>query len=111
MERGIGSEGTRLDEWDDGVPETLRLGHELRFVLVAVGGGAVRVAREIAPRRIRYLETVAINCDPRVQEVDEFDHRVCLSPETGPFSDTGGSATTGGLLARAAEPALARIFD
>jgi Tubulin/FtsZ family, GTPase domain len=88
----------------------LRLGQDVRFVLVAVGGGGIRVAREIARRHIRHLETVAINCDPKVQSFDEFDRRVYLGPDSGVEGDTGGSPFVGGLLARAAEPALDRIF-
>jgi Tubulin/FtsZ family, GTPase domain len=87
------------------------LGRDVRFVLVAVGGGAIRVAHEIAKRRIRHLETVAINCDPKVQGFDEFDRRVYLGTDVGPEGDTGGSPTVGGVLARAAVPALDRIFD
>jgi Tubulin/FtsZ family, GTPase domain len=88
----------------------LRLGQDVRFVLAAVGGGAIRVAREIARRHIRHLETVAINCDPKVQGFDEFDRRVYLGPDSGAETDTGGSPFVGGVLARAAEPALQRIF-
>ncbi len=103
---------SRGDEiFDDGFYENLRLGHDLRFMLVCVGGGAVRVGREIARRHLRYLETVAINCDPHVQEVEEFDRRVYLGPESGTDSDTGGSVPFGASLARAAAPALERIFD
>jgi len=76
-----------------------------------VGGGAIRVAREVARHRIRHLETVAINCDPKVQSFDEFDRRVYLGPDSGAERDTGGSPFVGGLLARAAEPALDRIFE
>ena len=88
----------------------LRLGQDVRFVLAAVGGGAIRVAREVARHHPRYLETVAINCDPKVQGFDEFDRRVYLGPDTGADTDTGGSPFVGGVLARAAEPALQRIF-
>jgi hypothetical protein len=88
----------------------LRLGQDVRFVLAAVGGGAIRVAREIARRHVRHLETVAINCDPKVQGFDEFDRRVYLGPDTGAETDTGGSPFVGGVLARAAEPVLQRIF-
>jgi len=88
----------------------LRLGQDVRFVLAAVGGGAIRVAREVACRHLRHLETVAINCDPKVQGFDEFDRRVYLGPDTGAETDTGGSPFVGGVLARAAEPALQRIF-
>jgi hypothetical protein len=94
------------DSWESRV----RLGQEVRLVLACVGGGAIRVGREVARRRIRHLETVAINCDPKVQKFDEFDHRVYLGPDTGVDGDTGGSPFVGGLLARAAEPALERIF-
>lgn len=95
---------------EDGWSDHLRLGQDVRFVLVAVGGGAIRVGREIARQHIRHLETVAINCDPRVQGFDDFDRRVYLGPDTGADTDTGGSPVVGGLLARAAEPALERIF-
>ena len=88
----------------------LRLGTDIRFVLAAVGGGAIRIAREIARRHLRHLETVAINCDPKVQGFDEFDRRVYLGPESGADTDTGGSPFVGGVLARAAEPALQRMF-
>ncbi len=89
----------------------LRLGQDVRFVLAAVGGGAIRVAREIARKHIRHLETVAINCDPKVQSFDEFDRRVYLGPDSGAEIDTGGSPIVGGTLAGAAEPALQRIFQ
>jgi hypothetical protein len=89
----------------------LRLGQDVRFVLAAVGGGGIRIAREIARRHVRHLETVAINCDPKVQSFEEFDRRVYLGPDSGAERDTGGSPFVGGLLARAAEPALDRIFD
>ena len=92
--------------WDT----SLRLGQDVRFVLAAVGGGAIRVAGEIARHHVRHLETVAINCDPKVQGFDEFDRRVYLGPDSGADTDTGGSAFVGGVLARAAEPALQRIF-
>jgi len=88
----------------------LRLGHEVRLVLAAVGGGAIRVAREVARRRIRHLETVAINCDPSVHGFEDFDRRVYLGPDSGVETDTGGSPVVGGVLARAAEPSLQRIF-
>ena len=99
------------EEFEEGILENLKLGHDVRFILAVVGGGAIRVGREIARRHLRYVETVAINCDPRVQGLDEFDRRVCLGPESGAEGDTGGSSVVGGLLARAAEPALERIFD
>ena len=92
-------------------PSTLRLGQELRVVLVAVGGGAIRITREIARQHLRHVETVAINCDPKVQGFDEFDRRVYLGPETGEEVDTGGSPMVGGVLARAAEPALRNVFQ
>lgn len=88
-----------------------RLGHDLRFVLVGVGGGGVSVARSVARRRLKHLETVAINCDPRVQDFEEFDRRVYLGPDSGELRDTGGSPLVGGTLARAAEPALRTIFE
>ena len=92
-------------------PEGWRLGQDIRFVLVAVGEGGVRIGREVARRHIRHLETVAINCDPKVQGFEEFDRRVYLGPDSGEEIDTGGSAFIGGVLARAAEPALERLFE
>jgi hypothetical protein len=107
-ERIFGPETVLVEEaW----ASQLRLGQDVRFVLAAVGGGGIRIAREIARRHIRHLETVAINCDPSVQSLDEFDRRVYLGPDSGAEHDTGGSPLVGGLLARAAEPALDRIFS
>jgi hypothetical protein len=65
----------------------------------------------VARRHLPYLETVAINCDPRVQEFEEFDRRICLGPENGGLPETGGSAVVGGQLARSAEPVLQRLFE
>jgi hypothetical protein len=111
-ERSNGERGllNGTDPIEEGWEHHLRLGQDVRLVLTAVGGGAVRVAREVARRHVRHLETVAINCDPRVQGFDEFDHRVYLGPDSGADRDTGGSPFVGGLLARAAEPTLHRIF-
>jgi hypothetical protein len=99
-----------IDGLGDAWPNPLRLGHDVRFVLVAVGGGAIRVAGQVAAQRIRHLETVAINCDPSVQGHSEFDRRIYLGPDSGAEIDTGGSPVVGGVLARAAEPALERVF-
>jgi hypothetical protein len=101
----------RGDGFDPGVLENLRLGHDIRFVLVTVGGGAARIGREIARQHLRYLETVAINCDTKIQEFDEFDRRVCLTSEESTGDDTRGSPVAGGHLAREAQAALERIFD
>jgi hypothetical protein len=99
----------RTDDLDDGLVESLRLGQDLRFLLVCVGGGAARIGQEIIGRRLRYLETVVINCDARVQDLEEFDRRVYLGADGN--GDTAGSPVVGGHLARAAEPALERIFE
>jgi hypothetical protein len=106
QETMIGSVEGLGDAW----PHPLRLGQDVRFVLVAVGGGAIRVAGQVAAQRIRHLETVAINCDPNVQAHAEFDRRIYLGPDSGAEIDTGGSPVVGGVLARAAEPALERVF-
>jgi hypothetical protein len=103
--------GGNRDEDDGGLYENLTLGHDIRFLLVCIGGGAIRVGARVARRHIRYLETVAVNCDTRVQGAEEFDRQICLGPETGAEGDTGGSALVGGILARAAEPALTRLFE
>jgi hypothetical protein len=57
------------------------------------------------------VQTVAINCDPSVQDLEEFDRRVYLGPESGERADTHGSPSHGAQIARAAAPALERIFD
>ncbi|HTT26206.1 MAG TPA: hypothetical protein VMH90_04500 [Thermoplasmata archaeon] len=88
--------------------ENLRLGQDVRFLFVAVGGGGIRVGREVARRHPRYVETIAIHCDASVQGMEEFDRRITLEPHTG--DDPDGPAAAGSL-ARAAEPALERIFD
>jgi hypothetical protein len=106
LETVIGSVDGLGDAW----PNPLRLGQDVRFVLVAVGGGAIRVAGQVASQHIRHLETVAINCDPSVQGHSEFDRRIYLGPDSGAEIDTGGSSVVGGVLARAAEPALERVF-
>jgi tubulin/FtsZ family protein len=95
---------------EDGSEIRLRLGQDVRLVFAAVGGGAIRVGHEVARRHIRHLETVAINCDPRVADFEEYDQRIYLGPDSGADRDTGGSPVVGGVLARAAEPALQRIF-
>lgn len=107
---GVRGETIRSDDWEGGLVESLRLGHDVRFVVAVVGGGASRIGRQIARRHLRYVETVAINCDGRVQELDEFDRRVTLGTASdGP--DAAGSPSLGGQLARAAEPVLERIFE
>jgi hypothetical protein len=96
---------------DDPIIEMPRLGHDVRFVLAAVGGGAIRIGREVARRHLRYVETVAINCDPTVQDLEEFDRRVCLGPDSGEATHLGGSPSHSAQIARAAMPALERIFE
>jgi len=88
----------------------LRLGQDVRLVFAAVGGGAIRIGHEVARQHIRHLETVAINCDPRVEGYEEYDQRIYLGPDSGAEKDTGGSPMVGGVLARAAVPVLQRIF-
>ncbi|HKV90130.1 MAG TPA: hypothetical protein VJQ43_02915 [Thermoplasmata archaeon] len=102
----------RTDDVDTGLWEpSVRLGQDVRFLLVAVGGAGVRVGREVARRHLRFVETVAINCDPRVQETEEFDRRICLGADDGTTFGRPASAAAAGQLARAAEPALDRVFD
>lgn len=105
------SDERRNEILEAGVIDHLRLGQDVRFLLVCVGGGAARIGREIISRHLRYLETVAINCDPRVQDLEEFDRRVYLGPGFGTATDTGGSAHLGSRLGSAAAPALERIFE
>jgi hypothetical protein len=106
---GYGAAGAAEARGDAYAP-VLRLGQELRVVFVAVGGGAIRIGREIARQHLRHVETVAINCDPKVQGFEDYDRRVYLGPETGEEVDTGGSPVVGGVLARAAEPSLRNVF-
>lgn len=102
----------RTDEVDAGLWEpSVRLGHDVRFLLAAVGGGGIRVGREIARRHLRFVETVAINCDPRVADAEDFDRRICLGTDDGSSLGVPASAGAAGQLARAAEPALERVFD
>jgi len=105
-----GSEEGLGDDLFDG-QEPLRLGEDVRFLLAVVGGGAVRVGERIARRGVRHLETVAINCDLRVQEADVFDRRVYLGNDATAAHGTGGSVGAAGRLAHAAAPALDRLFD
>ncbi|MCI4344174.1 MAG: hypothetical protein L3J87_00910 [Thermoplasmata archaeon] len=107
---GWGRTRDAYDGTEVGGVETLRLGHDVRFVLAAVGGGAVRVGRIVASHHLRHLETIAINCDERVQSHDVYDRRVCLG-WNGSAEDTGGSPLVAAQHARAAEPALERLFD
>ncbi|MGP8077556.1 MAG: hypothetical protein ACLQD8_02550 [Thermoplasmata archaeon] len=108
--RGEPSATNVLEPGEAGWENRLRLGQDVRLIFVAVGGGAIRVGHEVARRHIRHLETVAINCDPKVEGFEEYDQRVYLGPDSGVERDTGGSPVVGGVLARAAEPALQRIF-
>lgn len=102
----------RTNEVDAGLWEpSVRLGHDVRFLLAAVGGGGIRVGREIARRHLRFVETVAINCDPRVADAEDFDRRICLGADNGSSLEVPTSAGAAGQLARAAEPALERVFD
>jgi hypothetical protein len=99
-----------FDPADAGWGNRPRLGQDVRLVFAAVGGGAIRIGHEVARRHIRHLETVAINCDPKVEGFEEYDQRVYLGPDSGADGDIGGSTVVGGMLARASEPALQRIF-
>ncbi|MCI4345692.1 MAG: hypothetical protein L3K07_02915 [Thermoplasmata archaeon] len=112
-ERGTQDErdATRTDSFEVGLGESLRLGHDLRFLLVCVGGGAARIGAAVLRKELRYVESVAVNCDPRVQGLEAFDRRVYLGTGTGELPDSLGSPHIAGQLAHAAEPALERIFD
>jgi hypothetical protein len=101
--------GVPEEPFDPAFLEGLSLGRDVRFVLAVVGGGAARIGRRIAERQLRYVETVAINCDPRVDDLTDFDRRVYLGDE-GAKGGTHGSPTVGGRYAQEAEPALERIF-
>lgn len=105
-ERGLEpGEFTGLEEIERG---PIRLGQDVRFLFVAVGGGGVRIGREFARHKPRYVEAIAIHCEPDIQGLEEFDNRVTLQadPTEEPEGPAGPSA-----LAKAAEPVLERIFD
>ncbi|MCI4363424.1 MAG: hypothetical protein L3K13_03865 [Thermoplasmata archaeon] len=112
-ERGRDDDGpaTRMDSLEVGLGESLRLGHDLRFLLVCVGGGAARIGASVLRKELRYVESVAVNCDPRVQGLEAFDRRVYLGSGTRDPPDSLGSPHLAGQLAHAAEPALERIFE
>ena len=102
----------RIDETsEESFFEVPRLGHDIRFVFAAVGGGAVRIGREVARHHLKYVETVAINCDLRVQDLEEYDRRVYLGSDWRASVDAGGSPHQGSEIARAAAPALERLFE
>jgi hypothetical protein len=102
----------RADEMvDDPFLEVPRLGQDVRFVLACVGGGAIQIGREVARHHLRYVETVAINCDSSVADREEFDRRICLGPGRSELPEVGGSPSHGAQLARAALPALERVFE
>lgn len=102
----------RADEIvDDPFLDVPRLGQDIRLVLVCVGGGAIQIGREVARHHLRHVETVAINCDNSVQDREEFDRRICLGSGRDDLTDIGGSPSHGAQLARAALPALERLFE
>jgi hypothetical protein len=98
-----------IDEGFGDAP-TLTIGRDIRFVLVCVGGGATRIGEDILARKPKHVESVVINCDARVPGLEAFDRRVCLGAGGSALPETGGSPAAGGQLARAAEPALDKIF-
>lgn len=87
------------------------LGRDLRFLLVSVGGGGIRVGREVARRHIRHLETTAVNCDRRVLEEKLFDKQIFFGNWLGEsLSDTGGSPAMGSAMAHASEEEFEEMF-
>ncbi len=105
--------GGKIDERtsENGTAVTTAALANVRCVLVAIGGGGVRIGRELARQRIRFFETVAINCDASVQGLEEFDHRICLAPGSLLDGGTAGSAQVAGTLARAARTTLERVYQ
>ncbi len=109
------NENRELDQTAGRAPEPSRktshpprLGRDVRFLLVAVGGAAVRVVRSAQSQGLRYQETVAINGDERVQEAMDFDLRVCLkTPWEGPSTLPGELSGTRLALV----PALETLFQ
>jgi hypothetical protein len=107
-EAGAGTSARRKDFGE----RRLELGEDLKFLLVAVGGGAIQVAKEVAKRDVRYLETVAVNCDKRVKDETMFDRSIYLGHWMGEdLADAGGSPSTANVLAHAAEDELDGLVD
>lgn len=106
--RQTGSERGDFETFEELGFDHLRLGQDVRFLFVAVGGGGIRIGRELARRHPRYVETVAIHTDASIQSLEEFDRRITL--EADPL-EAGDGPVGPGTLARAAEPALERIFE
>ncbi len=90
----------------------LALGRDVRFRLVAVGGGGIRVGREVARRKIQYLESAAVNCDRRVYEEKLFDRQVFVPGLPGD-ADADGDTTVqdSTLRALAAREDLRSLFQ
>lgn len=95
----------------DGIMRKVELGKDLRFLLVAVGGGGIRVGRNVAERHLRYLETAAVNCDRRVLDEKGFDRQVYVGNFLGePLADAAGSPSLGSELAHASEQEFEDLF-
>ncbi len=101
-------DSSELNGIEEGERGPIRLGHDVRFLFVAVGGGGIRIGREFARTKPRYVETIAIHTEAGSGPLDEFDNRVTLQADAAeePDGPTGASS-----LARAAQPVLERIFD
>lgn len=90
----------------------LALGRDVRFLLVAVGGGGIRVGREIARRKIQYLETAAVNCDRRVYEEKLFDRKFFVKGLPGDEEADGDTTVRdGSMRALAAQQELSSLFQ
>jgi cell division GTPase FtsZ len=88
------------------------MGKDLRFLLVAVGGGAIQVAKTVANRHVKYLETAAINCDRKVMDEKVFDKNIYLGHWMGEeVPDSGGSPSMGSALAHVAEEEIEDLFE
>ncbi|MCL4324252.1 MAG: hypothetical protein M1144_02150 [Candidatus Thermoplasmatota archaeon] len=97
---------------NEGERRRLALGRDVRFLLVSVGGGGIRVGREVAQKKIQYLETAAVNCDRRVLEEKLFDRQVFVKGLPGAEDDDGDTTVHDGTLrALAAREKLEGLFE
>jgi hypothetical protein len=107
-----GGSGIATRRYQERTGRRLELGKDLRFLLVAVGGGAIQVARTVANRHVKYLETAAINCDRKVMAETVFDKNIYLSHWMGEeVPDSGGSPSMGSALAHVAEEEIEELFE
>jgi hypothetical protein len=108
----IDGNGVAARRYAERTGRRLEMGKDLRFLLVAVGGGAIQVAKTVANRHVKYLETAAINCDRKVMDEKVFDKNIYLGHWMGEeVPDSGGSPSMGSALAHVAEEEIEELFE